>query len=210
MVSIVLFDIGNVVVLADHGITHRILNEDYGVPLENARNFFNNPSYETFCRGDITGPQFYEVLRDVHLPWKPLTYEQAMTAHDEHLYGVDEKMLAIARDTARRHEIGFLTESNLWQTIKVEGSMVRLKDYSDCIFRSHDLRALKTEPACYEKVLDHLDVEPHEVALVDNNPEKLDVARAAGLIGIEYRPHDPDRYVVLQQDLAGLRRRGRC
>ena len=211
MVSFVLFDIGNVVVLADHAITHRILNEQYAVPMEKAKMFFKNKkgeeneAYREFSRGNITGHQFYEALRDKYIQWPQLTEAQAHHAHDEHLYAVDEKVVDLVRETAKHFTIGFLTDCNAWQTEQVEGKLIPLSTYSPIIFRSHDLHALKTDAACFPQIIKTLNLSPEEIVLVDNSPEKLEMAMKHGLVGIVYHEHATDRYARFKNDLDKLR-----
>ena len=88
-----LFDVGNVIVEADHKITYRIL-QDYGTPIEKARLFFKNAEYFDFERGKINGMDFYSVIVKKYLGI-PLEYQQVKDAHDSHLYGIDRAVVAI-------------------------------------------------------------------------------------------------------------------
>ncbi len=84
-VELVLFDIGNVIIHADHYITQRFL-EWRGVARNRAGLFFDNPDYQRFSKGEITAHEFAEELSKNHLvvnwPDKAL-----QAAHDIHMYG---------------------------------------------------------------------------------------------------------------------------
>jgi len=203
MASIILFDIGNVLVLADHSITHRILHEQYRVPLERAQQFYTIPAVYAFNRGSITGKQLYDALCAQRIVPSSMTLAQVRQAHNDHIYAVDREMERIMRETAAHRRIGFHTDCNVWQTDWVEKELIPLETYGP-VFRSHELGALKIEAACYPKVTSRLGLPLEEIVLVDDSPEKIDMARKAGWRGILYKEDDPDRYKHLRRELASL------
>jgi len=175
--KIVLFDVGNVVVKADNEITHKIL-QDYGVLEHNARRFYTNPEYLDFSRGKITGKDFYRALIGRYLQFQ-LTFQQVVYAHNEHLYDVDDGVVEFLSKIPRE-KLAFLTDTNEWQTEK-ERQLVDLSQYSDKIFRSHEIHRLKTDLDCFDYVFGELKVEPSEILLVDDSPEKISIAQRKGL-----------------------------
>ncbi len=203
MTSIILFDIGNVLVLADESITHRILHERYGVPSERARQFYTIPAFYAFNRGIITGKQLYDALLAQRIVPASMTLAQVRQAHNDHIYAVDKEMERIVQETAAHQRIGFHTDANVWQTERVEKELIPLETYGP-VFRSHELGALKIEAACYLKVSSRLGLPPEEIVLVDDSPEKIDMARKAGWRGILYKEDNPDRYKHLRRELASL------
>ncbi len=206
MASIILFDIGNVLVLADYGITHRILQERYGVPSERARQFYTIPAFYAFNRGTITGEQLYDALRAQRIVPPSMTLAQVRQAHDDHIYAIDKEMERIVRETAAHRRVGFHTDGNVWQTERVEKELIPLEIYGP-VFRSHELGALKIEAVCYPKVTRRLGLPPEEIALVDNSQDKINLARQAGWRGILYKENDPDRYGQLRRELASLEKK---
>lgn len=54
-------------------------------------------------------------------------------------------------------------------------------------FLSYELRALKPEPAYYDKVLRGLAFRPEEVVFIDDRRENVDAANAAGMSGILFQ-----------------------
>ncbi|MBI4150192.1 HAD family hydrolase [Candidatus Woesearchaeota archaeon] len=203
MVSIVLFDVGNVVVKADHDRTHRILHDQHHVLLEKAPRFFTNPDYAEFGRGNITDIQFHAALRK-HLELD-LGYGAAFSAHNAHIYELDRHVVGLIEETKQRKCIGFLTDTNAWQTYRVEAEMIQLINHSPYVFRSNELHALKTDPECFPKVIarleEQLGIGASNIALVDDSVEKLAMAEKAGLVCILYQLHKPDKYTMLQRDL---------
>lgn len=180
--TILLFDVGNVIVKADHEITHRRL-QAYGVPSENAGLFFKNEEYSDFGRGKINGEDFYRALIGKYLRF-PLDYRQVKNAHDEHLCGLDEAVVAIL-DRLPKNRLAFATNTNEWQTER-EKQLIDLGLYSNRIFRSNDIRMLKTDDAYFPHIVDKLQVEAGKIILVDDNPENASKAKKYGLQAIQF------------------------
>ena len=111
--TILLFDVGNVIIEADHEITYRKL-QDYGIPREKAHLFFKNNEYFDFGRGKINGRGFYEAIIEKYLGF-PLDYQQVKDAHDSHLHGFDQIVVALL-ERLPKIQLAFATNTNEWQT----------------------------------------------------------------------------------------------
>ncbi len=182
--QVIIFDVGNVIIKATHEITMRILGE-YGVPEQRRGKFFDNPDYDVYSRGMMTSREFYNRLVETHLKF-PLKYEQIVRAHDEHMYAVDSGVAGILEKLwGSGRELAFLTDTNEWQTRR-EKEMVNLAKYSEKIFRSHETHFLKTDEGCFEHVIKELGGDPASLLLVDDSPEKIEMARKHGLQTIQF------------------------
>lgn len=175
--KIIIFDVGNVIVEADHSITYRTL-EAYGVPSQKARRFFDNSEYKEFSRGNIDGRSFYEALTQKYLEAE-FAYEQIVDAHNKHLFGVDNKVIQILSKLPKE-KLAFLTDTNEWQTER-ERELIDLRHYSSRIFRSHEMHMLKTDVSCFPYVVSQLGVKAAEILLVDDSIEKGLMAQGYGL-----------------------------
>ena len=179
MIEFIVFDVGNVIVLADHAITHKIL-QDYGVPEDRAKLFFENEEYREFGRGRIDGNAFCKALIGKYFKTQ-LTFEQIVDAHNQHIYAVDEEVVKVLKrlKKSNRHSLAFLTDTNEWQNERVR-ILIDLREYSDKIFRSNDIHMLKTDNGCFPYVRRELKAEPHEILLVDDSLEKILKAQEGG------------------------------
>lgn len=171
----VMFDIGNVILKADHRITFGMLKK-YGVPEENIQCFYDNDDYREFSRGKISGNDFYRAIVEKHVKF-PLTYEQAVEAHDKHIYEVDAEVIAIV---SRLFDIVVLTNTNEWQTSR-ERELVDMEKYSKKIFRSHEMGMLKTDEGCFEKAVEELGVYPENIIFIDDSKDNIEKAKSAGI-----------------------------
>ena len=179
---ILLFDVGNVIVEADHEITHRKL-QDFGIPIEKAQLFFKNAEYFDFGRGKIKGMEFYRAIIEKYLGIQ-LEYQQVKDAHDSHLHGIDRAVVAVL-DRIPKSQLAFATNTNDWQTER-EKRLIDLTSYSDKIFRSNEIQMLKTDDACFPYIVSQLQVESGQITLIDDNPENILKAQKHGLQTIQF------------------------
>lgn len=192
--QVILLDIGNVIILADHKITHDILQQKYGIPIERAKKFFDNEDYKNFSRGKINTIEFYKKLVSEHLQ-TDLTYGEILDAHDRHMYTVDNGVLEILKEIISKRSVAFATNTNSWQTIR-ENQLVDLSRYSKKIFRSNIIGMLKTDDGFFPHVLTKLSRKPEEVILIDDNSANIEKAQQSGLSTQLYTsPEDLYRFV---------------
>lgn len=182
----VLWDVGNVILLADQAITHDLLVE-YGVAPVRACQFYANDYYTAFGRGQLSGQEFWRELVDNVLGASLLSYVMARHAHDQHIYGADRAVLALLEMTARHRQCAIVTSCNVWQVAR-EKELVCLADYvpSSRIFRSNEMGRHKTDPGTFDVILEQLSWSAATTLLIDDNPDCLAAAKAAGLQTLRY------------------------
>ena len=172
----IIFDVGDVVTTGDFDITYRRL-ESHGVSSHKARKFFHNEDYLAFSRGEIGSKAFHEAL--VRHLGTQLTYDQVVEAHDIHMTGIDQEVVAVL-DKLPIESIVFATDTNEWQT-KKEKELIDLIAYTDRIFRSHEIGMLKIDPGCFPYIITCLGKNPSELFFIDNNPKKTKMAEKCGI-----------------------------
>jgi len=191
----IVFDVGNVVIDADQTITYKLL-QGLGIPKEQSELFYTNNAYLEFSRGNISGQDFYKALINNYLK-NPLAYEQVVKAHNQHIYGVNEGVIQIIQGLSK-YAISFATDTNEWQTAR-EKEFIDLHLYSKKIFRSHELHKLKVDDGFFNDILKSLNVDPAKVLFIDDDQQKVSMARAQGLEGLVF-----ENYTQLKQSLDRL------
>lgn len=181
MIRRILWDLGNVVILADHVITTAYL-VSLGVPVKRARQFFKAEAYADFARGRLTGEEFYEHETTIVLG-VPVAFDDVVRAHDAHMWGIDEDVVALMRRTTV--PIAIATDTNVWQSRK-ERELIDVRQFADKIFRSNILGALKRDPGCFRRIVETLGDPPETLLLIDDSPEKIAQAETLGLQTIQY------------------------
>lgn len=191
--KVLLFDLGNVVLAADHTITHAYIKK-LGVTSENAVKFFMIPEYSAFSRGEIDEHTFADALRTaLHVP--DIMNDELRTAHNEHIYALIpdmQKLLTQLTDQYGTHAIVFATDTNVWQTARQQ-ELIDLSGYT--IFASDKLHILKTDPekeiadsqiSFFQIVLQQLQISSAEILFIDDSPEKIVTANSYGLQTIHF------------------------
>ena len=181
--SILLFDVGNVIIDADHAITFKIL-EGFGVKPENAKLFYSNPQYQEFSRGRINEKEFYSLLIETYLKFS-LTYDQVVYAHNQHIYALNKEVKKIL-DSLSRATLAFATDTNPWQTVR-ERELIDLRKYTDKIFRSHEIHMLKIDNGLFPYIINNLKEKPSEILLIDDSSEKIEVGKSYGLSTLQFK-----------------------
>jgi glucose-1-phosphatase len=194
--TVVLFDVGNVIIQADHAVTHDLL-ESLGVAPYNARYFYESEEYGAFSRGHLTARQFHQRLVTTYFH-VPLSYHELERTHHQHIFCVDPGVVEVLNELTSVR-LGFLTDTNEWQTDR-ERELIRLENYGSDIFRSHEMSMLKVDPGTFPRVVAELGAEASEVLLIDDSPEKIAKAKVYGLQTLLFKDSQqlrPDLFGVM-------------
>ena len=173
----IIFDVGGVIINADRMITYKQL-EMHGVSKKKSRTFFDNEEYKEFSRGKISHITYYKALTQkylgIHLP-----YQTVVAAHDAHIFGINEKVVAIL-STFPNRKLAIMTDTNEWQTRR-EKELIDLSQYSETIVRSYEIHLLKLDEGCFSTVMSLLGVDAQNALLIDDSIEKVRAAQENGL-----------------------------
>lgn len=186
MIKAILTDLGNVVICASHDVTFAYL-VSMGVPYEKAKQFYSIPEYTDFGRGKITPEEYAAAALD--LLGRPTGWSETIirTAHDKHIYAVDQEVLRILK-TAYEDVVQFavLTDTNPWQTDKVNqlliGSWLAQKQ---CIC-SNETGRLKSDPDAFQFCAQKLNWEPKEILFIDDREDLCALAQDAGMLVVQF------------------------
>ncbi len=175
----VLFDVGNVIVNANHELTHDFLQER-GVPGSDAIRFYDNGSaYGNFERGRISAAEFCGELNATMNT--RLSEDKLRQAHHVHIYEVAPGIIdQIGRVPYAKR--GVLTDTNEWQNQRV-AQLINLEEYfpQERIFKSNQMGHMKIDAECFPYVLERLGVSGERVLLIDDSNPKIELARENGL-----------------------------
>lgn len=175
--SWVIFDVGNVILLGDETLGCEALHR-CGVPLENTEKIYSCNEYYDFCRGTITPEKFADLLVIRYLKI-PLTCDQIKRAFKETCFGVDHEVVKVLSRLDRKG-LALLTDTNVWQEEKL-AEMIDLGQFTDKWFRSYETHLVKTDKNCFPYVIEQLESDPGRLLLVDDSPEKREMAEQHGL-----------------------------
>lgn len=177
-----IFDIGKVVALGDENLCYKAL-VNYGVLPVNVEKIFSCSEYYDFLRGKISQYEFYNVLINQYLR-SPLSYDEVSSAFKQAIHAVDDQIVWILSQLDR-NKLAFLTDTNVWQEERLS-ELINLRQFSDKIFKSHEIHMVKTDENCFPYVINQLRVNPNDALLIDDSSEKIQMATQCGLQTLQF------------------------
>lgn len=185
--KLVLWDIGNVLNHADHGITHQHLVA-HGVSPDLAKKFYTTPVYGDFARGKLSGLDFWyhQVIENLHTD---LSLLQVAQAHDEHMYQPDDLALSLVERCVA--PIAFATSTNVWQNRRERELLGDLNRFKPVwTFRSNQHGLLKTDAGCMALIADELsrraNVHASQILFIDDSAGNREAAERVGMVTYPY------------------------
>lgn len=187
--SVLLFDIGNVFLFADHNITHRFLVKQFHIPLESAQKFYKIPEYRLFSKGEINGTQFAQAVRLV-LGKTTLSDKQIKKAHHIHLVKPIKSAIRVLNTIHDKnvYQIAFITNTNPWQNER-ERQLVDFTEFSEVIIRSNEEGLTKESPELFSRALESL--KSKKVLFIDDNLTNIKTAKTLGIDTLHVTKNNP-------------------
>jgi glucose-1-phosphatase len=193
-ISAVIFDFGGVLVRTEDQTPRMRLAEKLGIhPGELYRVVFDSETAIQATLGQIsTEDHLKSVQTSLNLD------PQAVSASMEAFWAgdiLDEQLIAFIRSLKPRFKTGLL--SNAWDELR--GRLVdtwKIDTAFDDIVISSEVGIAKPDPAIYSLAAERLGVRPEQAVFVDDMPENVETARAAGLEAV--------RFIYREQTIAEL------
>lgn len=135
--------------------------------------------YPSLERGEIDESVYWEHQRRAGLRVDPQRFHEVRRAGTTWLPGMRELLDDLEGVTLR------VTASNYPAWVDVLAAEV-LGDRFDRVLASCHLGARKPDPAFYDRLLARLELEPHQVAFVDDREANVEAARGLGLPAHRY------------------------
>ncbi len=184
------FDMGNVLLLFEHGIACRRMGKVAGISPERVREVVFDHGLEwKYERGELTSREFYDFF-----------CEQTNTSA-----GFDELMFAagdmftlnvpivpiVAHLSLAGYRLGILSNTceAHWQYIN-DGRYSVITELFDVHALSFEVKAMKPEPECYQAAIKLAGVDTSDIFFMDDHMENVVAAKEAGMSAVHYTsPH---------------------
>jgi FMN phosphatase YigB (HAD superfamily) len=205
-IKAVLFDIGNVLMLADHNRTIEAFIAA-GVYPNRAKEYFNREDYITLAEGRIGWEDYCELLRQDWL--RQLDSSDIFQIHACHIYAIDNGVYSLIQQLREKVPIIFVTNTCYPEWEKY----VRLDNFgifqSYPVWRSDKEHCLKSQRGVLDDIIGRwipenarLRLLAHEVLFIDDSESNLEAASRAGICSrFNYPERRPWR---LEQELRKL------
>jgi len=185
VVKAVVFDFGGVLMRTEDRKPRSQLAEHLGMTYDElSALIFNSPSAIQATKGEITAEEHWkEVQRSLALT--ELEFEDVRSdfwAGDI----LDQDLVNFLRTLRSKYRTGLL--SNAWDDLRQMIEEVwHIDDAFDRLIISAEIGVAKPDPGIYQTTTTQLEVEPAQTVFVDDYPQNIDGARAAGMKAIQFR-----------------------
>ncbi len=187
--AFIYFDLGNVLLNFDHRRAARQMGEVAGLAPEAIWDLvFADGLEHRYERGEVTTAEFHAAVCR-HTPTPPPLDALARAASDifEPNRSVLELLAALQRRGSR---LGLLSNTNEAHWTFIGQSFPELPRRFEVIALSYELGLLKPEPEIYREAARLAGCAPGEIFFVDDRPDNVAGAQAAGFDAVQFRGHE--------------------
>lgn len=185
------FDMGNVLLLFEHGIACRRMGEVAGISPERVREVvFGNGLEWKYERGELTSREFYE-----HFSEQTNTradFDKLMYAAGD-MFTLNVPVVPIvAHLHAAGYRLGILSNTceAHWQYVE-NGRYAIITELFDVYALSFELNAMKPEPECFQAAIKLAGVPAADIFFMDDHLENVAGANNAGMTAVHFTsPHE--------------------
>jgi FMN phosphatase YigB (HAD superfamily) len=182
----VLFDLGGVLIDIDYQATENAF-ELLGVQnfKECYTQFAQNALFDRFECGEISPQHFVNLL--LPYTWPGTTPNQVVAAWNAMIGAFPSKKLELLRQLkAQQAPLFLLSNTNALHMIEVMQSLKKvsqtsLSSFFNQLFLSHEIGKRKPHPETFSWVSEQIGLAPHDILFIDDSPQHIEGAKAAGL-----------------------------
>jgi len=179
----IIFDLGNVVInFSFDNIFNHWANVTGVSAHELKRRFDYDEMFCRFERGEIDSTRFRKhVLARLRIEMSNAEFDEGWnTIYLDVVPGIER----ILRNLRRSVRLIALTNTNELHAQTWKSRYASVLQHFEKVFCSHEIKSRKPEPRAYEIVLSYLNLNPHEVIFLDDNPEFVSAASRVHITGI--------------------------
>lgn len=193
-VKTIFFDIGNVLVFFSHETMFSQIASCANLPLSVIKDLFlNQHMQENVEKGKLSPEALYHLL--LQKAPSPFPLEAFLQAASQ-IFRPNTPVLALVQRLKQEGKrLIFLSNTNAYHFHYLFSSIPEFHLFDDRIL-SHEVRAMKPEPAIFAKALALANCPPEECFYIDDIPEFVASARQVGLNGEVYKnPETLERHL---------------
>ncbi|TFH31178.1 MAG: HAD family phosphatase [Promethearchaeota archaeon] len=182
-IKAIIFDLGNV--LIDYSF-HRAFHKWAELTLHPQDFFASQFQYDEtlwqFERGQITPREYYQYLsQSMQITWDYDMFKQGWIFVN---IGLIQEMVALLPILSEKFSLYVLSNTNELHIESVKHEFPQIFRYFKQEFYSHELSARKPDAEIYDKVIQMINLPPHEILFIDDMEENIRGAERAGIHGI--------------------------
>jgi FMN phosphatase YigB (HAD superfamily) len=175
-----IFDLGNVLIRLAYGRVIAAVCEQSDLPPDQMLVLLEGSGgYRDLERGSVSFQQLHELLRDNGGYRGGI--DRLREIWSDFFDGPVEGIELVLEAVRRRYRVAFLSNSNEVHAEVIPRRFEALFEAEDVFLFSHQLKCAKPDPRIFEITLKRLQASPEECIYVDDLPENVAAAEAAGL-----------------------------
>ncbi len=187
------FDLGNVLLTFSNERASAQLARLSGVEVAEVESLLLGPDEKSsflyrYERGDVTDEAFY--LAFCRAVGASPTHEEFDLALSDMFGPIEPSLALVEMLAASGYRLGILSNTNPahWRLV-TDGRFRGLPSAFEQIVTSFNARSMKPEFSIFEQAIERANVPAQDIFFVDDRPENVEGARAAGLDAVLYRDH---------------------
>jgi FMN phosphatase YigB (HAD superfamily) len=175
-----IFDLGNVLIrLAYRRVIAAVCDQSEIPPEEMIALLEGAGGYRDLERGSVSFQQLHDLLRD-RAGYRG-GVERLREIWTDFFDGPVEGIDRVLQEVRRRYRVAFLSNSNEVHAEVIPRHFETLFEPEDVFVFSHELKCAKPDPRIFEITMVRLQASPQDCIYVDDLPENVSAAQAAGL-----------------------------
>jgi len=194
--SLILFDVGNVILPFDLRIAMKKFEKECGFPSEEIfRRLMGGELDHSFERGKITPQEFYEhVTQELGME---ISYDRFVTIWSD-IFSENERVSVLVRRLRKQYPVALISNTNVLHFEFVYRNFPIVKEVGEFIL-SYEVGCRKPDPKIYQSALDRFGTTPQGTLYVDDLEKFIEAAHKLGLHGIHFKGAD-----LLEKELVRL------
>jgi len=185
--SIILFDLGNVLVRLDYAAFLRTLGFDHQMTEAELYHLLEDES-RAFEMGKASATEFLDVVNKKLR--RSYTFDQFREAWVSILPSAVPGSRELLERLAGRYRLMMLSNTNELH-FQHTFNMLPVLQRFERFFLSYEIGTLKPDPSIYQYVLEHVDVPAQRILFIDDLEKNIQAAKSVGMSGIVFRGIGP-------------------
>ncbi len=185
--SLILFDLGRVLLPFDLRIAARTLEKEYGIFVEDFMTRVMGTEWDdAFEKGKISPQEFHRRVKGIMEVEMP--YDRFVSIWND-IFSENRKVSDLFCELKKRFPVAIISNTNILHFEYVYQKFPVVRKADDFIL-SYREGLRKPDPKMYQRALDRFGALPQQTVYIDDIARFVDASRALGLYGIHFTGHE--------------------
>jgi putative hydrolase of the HAD superfamily len=188
MISVVLFDLGNVILPVDgHRMAQKLTGHSPLSIDEILSPFGKLELLNEFETGRLTNDKFFEHITNA-CRLSNLKYDEFLPMFND-IFEEDSRVISLIESLKSKVKLGMISNTNLIHSTHLL-KQYELFSHFHKVWFSNDVGLRKPDPAIYQLALNHFNAKPENTVFIDDLEINIEGARKLGINSILFKGYD--------------------